>query len=171
MKCQKYWCLGAVVLACGQDSETGTRNPSKSSNQRQKITNICARGKKHLVQGPSSTVKGGIIARWWHCPQNDHFDIIVPLTVLLGPCTKCGLSPSSERPERRVDALGHYHERTSLSSNPTEAYVGRNQLGILTGFYFSHSLQYPSIIIRIWEISTVPDSPRGPDSGSGSHIV
>ncbi len=58
------------------------------------------------------------------------------------------------RPERRVDALGHYHERTSLSTNPTEAYVGRNQLGILTGFYFSHSLQYPSIIILVWEINT-----------------
>ena len=56
--------------------------------------------------------------------------------------------------ERRVDALGHYHERTSQTSHPAGPCVGRIQLEFLTGTFFSHSLQYPSIIILISEIIT-----------------
>ena len=56
--------------------------------------------------------------------------------------TQIDLLKPSGRAERRVDALGHYHGRTSQTSHPTGPYVGRIQLEFLTGSFFSHLQQY-----------------------------
>ena len=46
--------------------------------------------------------------------------------------------------ERTVDALGHYHECISQTSNPTGSYGARNQLVILTGYFFHIRYNIPA---------------------------